>query len=147
MDLTNAKVVVFRYTTQSRWYITERSTPGGYFYFDDTRESYITEEYFLKHDIFQNIVVIEEFTTPTLEELVRDAPAFIATDRDGISWVFSMSRGFSNDVNEYVPSRITPIQDVLIPLRFGGNARYRPNEIAEHIDIASVVRLVREQEC
>lgn len=145
MDLTNAKVVVFRYTTQSRWSIVERNAPGGYFYFDDTLESYITEECFLKHDIFQNIVVIEEF--PTLESLVADAPAFIATDMDGISWVFSMSRWFSNDENVYVPSRITPIQDASKPLRFEGGARYRPNGIAEHIYIASVVRLVREQEC
>lgn len=135
MDLTNAKVVVFRYTTQSRWYITERNTPGGYFYFDDTRESYITEKSITDPGTCRDVQIIEEFTDNVLFELVGDAPAFTVQDKSGINWLFARFES----TNTFTPSRIShwPNDDQVFNEELG----YELYQIVDELVLATVVQL------
>lgn len=80
-----------------------------------------------------NVTILEEF--PSLNEIVRGAPVFLATDNQGVLWSFSRFRGATD--GPFIPTWISPAFEVM-ELAFDVGCGYREYEIVEKIDLSTV---------
>lgn len=132
-DLSNAKVIRYDLPGGNNPRLGVRERRGEDFqsvYYDGSRGFKWSEEFMAST---HNVTILEEF--PSLKEVVRGAPVFLATDNQGVLWSFSRFWGAMD--GPFIPTRISPTFEIA-ELVFDESSGYREYEIAERIDFSTV---------
>ena len=132
-NISNAKVIRYDSPGGNCPRLGVRERRGEDFqsvYYDGIRGTKWSEEDMVNT---HNVTILEEF--PSLKEIVRGAPVFLATDNQGVLWSFSRFWGAMD--GPFIPTRISPTFEIA-ELVFDESSGYSEYEVAERIDLSTV---------